>query len=154
MQDPASLRAQERAVASVAGLAEVARAVVPTLEVTDTQAASLRSWYPEWEGLVARGERLSTGAVFTHDGRLFRTSQAVTATGEHTPGDAGLEALWYEIEVDPDGVIVWRRPTGAHDAPGIGDRRHHPGADGPVWVSKIAGNTTEPGSDGRWWSKE
>jgi len=46
------------------------------------------------------------------------------------------------------GVEPWAAPTGAHDAPNTGDHRWH---DGIVWRSLIDGNTTEPGSDPRWW---
>ena len=48
----------------------------------------------------------------------------------------------------PDHVQTWTAPTGAHDAPNIGDHRWH---EGQVWRSLIVGNTTVPGSDDRWW---
>ena len=48
----------------------------------------------------------------------------------------------------PDHVAKWEMPQGAHDAPNDGDHRWH---DSQVWRSKIDGNTTEPGSDDRWW---
>ena len=48
----------------------------------------------------------------------------------------------------PDHVDEWVMPTGAHDAPNIGDHRWH---EWQVWRSLIDGNTTEPGSDDRWW---
>jgi hypothetical protein len=48
----------------------------------------------------------------------------------------------------PEHVKPWVMPTGAHDAPNVGDHRWH---DGKVWRSLIAGNTTVPGSDPRWW---
>ena len=69
-------------------------------------------------------------------------------------------AVVWEVEAKPadpmlaearrvaSGVEPWAAPTGAHDAPNIGDHRWH---DGQVWRSLIDGNTTEPGSDLRWW---
>jgi hypothetical protein len=48
----------------------------------------------------------------------------------------------------PEHVQEWQPPTGAHDAPNIGDHRWW---EGQVWRSLINGNTTEPGSDPRWW---
>ena len=48
----------------------------------------------------------------------------------------------------PEQVAEWTMPEGAHDAPNIGDHRWH---DGQVWRSLIDANTTEPGSDDRWW---
>jgi hypothetical protein len=48
----------------------------------------------------------------------------------------------------PEHVLEWQPPTGAHDAPNIGDHRWY---DSQVWRSLINGNTTVPGSDPRWW---
>lgn len=47
--------------------------------------------------------------------------------------------------------MIWHQPAGAHDAHKIGDKVHYPGAEDPVYMSKIDGNTTVPGSDERWW---
>lgn len=33
----------------------------------------------------------------------------------------------------------------------VGETRHYPDADGPVYVSKRDGNTSEPGTD-EWWT--
>jgi hypothetical protein len=86
-----------------------------------------------------------------------------TITERHGDGtvtvtfDAGTEAL-IELRRDvaprlaaaerPEHVREWTMPTGAHDAPNVGDHRWH---DGQVWRSLIVGNTTVPGSDPRWW---
>lgn len=48
----------------------------------------------------------------------------------------------------PDDVKDWVPPSGAHDAYGIGDKVRYGGV---IYVSKIAGNATVPGSDERWW---
>jgi len=53
-----------------------------------------------------------------------------------------------DVAERPDHVDEWVMPEGAHDAPNIGDHRWH---EGQVWRSLIDGNTTEPGSDDRWW---
>lgn len=42
-------------------------------------------------------------------------------------------------------------PGGSHDAPNVGEKVHYPGAEDPVYMSKIPGNTTIPGSDERYW---
>lgn len=61
-----------------------------------------------------------------------------------------------DVEEQQDGTLIvreiaeWVMPTGAHDAPNIGNKRLYEGA---IWESLIVGNTTVPGSDPRWWKK-
>jgi len=72
----------------------------------------------------------------------------------HEDGTVSVDAPQHELRLRvegaerPEHVKPWKMPTGAHDAPNIGDHRWH---DGRVWRSKIVGNTTVPGSDDRWW---
>lgn len=42
----------------------------------------------------------------------------------------------------------WKQPTGSHDAYNTGDKVSH---NDHKYTSKIDGNTTEPGTDERWW---
>lgn len=48
-------------------------------------------------------------------------------------------------------VKPWVQPQGAHDAVGLDEYRSHARVN---WRSKIPANTTEPGSDERWWAQE
>lgn len=43
----------------------------------------------------------------------------------------------------------WKQPTGSHDAYNTGDKVTH---NGHKYTSNIDGNTTEPGTDDRWWT--
>lgn len=43
----------------------------------------------------------------------------------------------------------WIQPTGSHDAYDTGDKVTH---NGHKYTSNIDGNTTEPGTDDRWWT--
>ena len=56
--------------------------------------------------------------------------------------------LW--TQVTPDEWPDWVRPSGAHDAYNTGDKVTH---NGKQYTSQIDGNTTEPGTDERWWSE-
>lgn len=114
--------------------------------LTDSQVAGVSSLLREW----GVGASFAAKEPFKHKGRAYRASQAFTGQAQYEPGGAGLESLFYEIEIASDGVIVWRAPTGGHDAPGYGEKRHCPDADGPVYVSKRNGNTSVPGTD-EWW---
>lgn len=55
------------------------------------------------------------------------------------------------IDLAPDGIRVWHMPTDATNSFALGEKAHHPGADGPVYVSQRDGNTSEPGTD-EWWT--
>lgn len=114
--------------------------------LSDTQAAEVSSLLRGW----AEGAEFAKDELFTHKGKTYRASQAITGQAQYEPGGAGLESLFYEIPIAPDGVIVWRMPKGGHDSPNLGDKRHYPDADGPVYVSKRDGNTSEPTKD-EWW---
>lgn len=117
--------------------------------LTDSQVAGVSSFLREWR----EGASFAAKEPFTHEGRTYRASQASTGQAQYEPGGAGLESLFYEIEIAPDGIIVWKTPLGGHDAPGYGEKRHYPDADGPVYVSKRDGNTSVPGTD-EWWVLE
>lgn len=117
--------------------------------LTDSQVAGVSSFLREWR----EGASFAAKEPFTHEGRTYRASRAFTGQAQYEPGGAGLESLFYEIEIAPDGIIVWKTPLGGHDAPGYGEKRHYPDADGPVYVSKRDGNTSVPGTD-EWWVLE
>lgn len=114
--------------------------------LSDSQVAEVSSFLSEWKD----GAKFAKDEPFTHDGRTYRASQEFTGQAQYEPGGAGLESLFYEIEIAPDGIIVWRMPKGGYDSPNLGDKRHYPDADGPVYVSKRDGNTSEPTKD-EWW---
>ena len=108
---------------------------------------------PEVQGVLA--------GVRPEGWRLRGQSARLTATIEHD--DGAVETVVY---LNPDGiepteriddhieritvenVREWTAPSGAHDAWNIGQWAEHGGL---LWRSKIDGNTTEPGSDDRWW---
>ena len=81
--------------------------------------------------------------------KLYRCVQAHHSQTDWTP-DA-TPALWTEV-AKPGEIPVWRQPTGAQDAYGIGDKVHYPTADDPVYVSTVDNNVWEPGVYG--WEKE
>lgn len=116
------------------------------VDLTDDQVASVSTMLRPWE----EGASFKAKGPFQHNGKTYRASQAFTGQKQYEPGGAGLESLFYEIEIAPDGIIVWKAPTGGHDAPSLGEKRHYPDADGPVYVSKRDGNTSVPGTD-TWW---
>ena len=145
-------RVQELSAASSPQLMSLAGIVAPAMapSMTDEQALAVSDFFPEY----AVGVDYEQGDVFRHDDRLFRVAQPHTSQEQWVPGEAGTESLYTEIEVAEDGVDVWRQPTGAHDAYGVGDKVHYPDEDGPVYVSTIDGNTWSPKEYPQGWQLE
>lgn len=136
---------------SIYQLQAFAKMQVSTMDLTtesDDSVASISTLLP---GFVPDGHSYKVDDSFTYDGRTWRVALAHTSQPQWKPGDIGTESLYFEIVIAPDGVLVWRRPTGAHDAPGMGVLRHYPDADGPIYESKRDGNISVPGAD-EWWS--
>lgn len=99
---------------------------------------------PEW----GAGIDAHLGMVVFWQGTLFRCVQSHRTKIDWTP-DA-TPALWTRY-YEPDEVPAWVQPTGAQDAWADGARVTHAGQ---TWRSLIPDNTTEPGSDPRWWECE
>jgi hypothetical protein len=95
-----------------------------------------------WE----EGMELEVGKVVAYEDAYYRVVQAHTVQADWTP--PAVPALF--VETDPFNIEKWKQPTGAHDAIPLDGLREH---NGKVWKSKINANTTEPGSDDRWWEE-
>lgn len=110
----------------------------------------LADLYDGWQEGIAYtvGKILSYGKDGNGDPQLYKVAQAHTSQADWTPDKA--PALYSPIGLTDGGMPIWRQPTGAHDAYNTGDQCAH---EGYIWTSKIDGNTTEPGSDDRWWTK-
>ena len=97
------------------------------------------------------GAEYPKGAIRRYDGKYYRMAQAINSTTSQTyqPG-TGTESLYTLIDLAADGIRIWHAPTDATNSFAFGEKAHHPGEDGPVYVSKREGNTSEPGTD-EWW---
>lgn len=110
---------------------------------TDAQAYSMRYLYPKW----TEGEHYKQGERLMYKDIFYKTLQPVEgAQKEHAPDVA--VSLYVEI---PDPSIEWpewKQPTGAHDAYSKGAKVSYKGNH---YISNIEANTTEPGTDDRYW---
>ena len=88
-------------------------------------------------------ERHKKGDLLTYEGEVYRVAQDHTSQAQWVPG-SGTESLYTHITLAGDSIPVWQQPTGAHDAYNTGDKVHYPDESGPVYVSKIDGNTWSP----------
>lgn len=114
--------------------------ISPTIK--DTAAASFSLYFPEWKA----NQSYKKGEMLTYDGKKFRVSQDHDSQEQWKPGSEGMEALYYEIVIASDGIIVWKQPKGEYDSPDKGDKRHYPDAESPVYISKIDANAYSPDS--------
>ena len=127
---------------------------VRTASLTDEQALTVSELFEEWADILEDGRECKEDSVIRHDGELYRVAQTHTPQSQWEPGAAGTESLYTHITKGGDGVDVWQRPTGAHDAYNTGDRVHYPDEDGPIYVSKIDGNTWSPDEYPQGWALE
>lgn len=122
-------------------LQAIARMQVMTMDLEaqpSSAVAEFRDYWPEWQPDTAYGFQ----QPLQYDGRYFRTSQALTSSSTYPPGSS--ESLYYEVEIAPDGVIVYRTCHGSYDAVQKGETRHYPDADGPIYRSKVDNNAYAP----------
>ena len=83
--------------ASVPRLADIAKLLmltVNTMSLTDNDALSVKSVYPEWETLI--GKEVKQGDKMQCDGRLWKVLQQHTEPEQWRPG-TGTESLYTEI---------------------------------------------------------
>lgn len=131
----------------LAALAKLQVATMDLSEATCDEVVAFRDYWPEWQPDTA----YKHNQPLTYQGRYFRTSKDLTSQAIYPPGTA--ESEYYEVTLAPDGIIVWYTVGGEYNMVYKGERRHYPDADGPVYVSKRDGNTSEPGTD-QWWTLE
>lgn len=124
-----------------------ARAQIATLEFeSETEIADVSTLLPDW---VPDGHEYRQGDAFQWEKRTWRASQDTTSQSIYPPDVS--EALYYEIVIAPDGIIVYRAAHGRYDSVRKGELRHYPGADGPVYRSKVDWNAYAPDvAPGSW----
>lgn len=114
--------------------------------LTDEQAASFPSAFPEWEaeGTYAAGDRVRV------DGRLYKCLQGHDAQGDWSPTQA--PSLWAAMLTDPesDEVPEWAQPDSTN-AYSVGDRVRF---GGKVYVSTIDNNVWSPADYPAGWQEE
>lgn len=78
----------------MADIAKLLMLTVNTMSLTDNDALSVKSVYPEWETLI--GKEVKQGDKMQCDGRLWKVLQQHTVQGQWRPG-TGTESLYTEI---------------------------------------------------------
>lgn len=133
---------QREAVARESRTAVAVGLMLMDAGLPDDAALRVADLYPEWEA----GADYRAGQV-ARDGGIYRCVQGHASQAGWEPH--ATPALWAEIAYAGD-IEQWRRPTGAHDAYGVGDTVSHLGAE---WASLSDGNVWEQGEPGAPWER-
>lgn len=117
-------------------------------QLEDEQALEIPSVFPAWTpgAQYEIGDLLTYGENPVGDPQIYRAAQGHASQADRLP--TATPALYTAIGLTSSGRPIWAQPTGAHDAYNIGDVVSHQGV---LYESLIDGNTTEPGTDERWW---
>lgn len=128
-------------------VAAVATMYVNAIELKNSEIADVRDLIKDF----VAGEEYKKGWIRRYDGKYYRMAQDINSTTSTTyqPG-TGTESLYTLIDLAPDGIRIWHTVTHAEDSFTLGELCHYPDAEGPIYVSKRVGNTSEPGTD-EWW---
>lgn len=120
---------------------------VTALSFDEGQAVKCPLLYPEWSG---------DGVNYTFDkfkyvrfsGKLYKLLQEHTSQLNRAPDVS--PSLFVEVS-DPEIEFPdWKQPINAETAYSLGAKVTH---NGKKYISKIDNNTTEPGTDERWWKE-
>lgn len=133
-------RAASQLDAVLKAQAKAAVAAMPLATMSATEVAGVDTLLPEWEP----GMSLEQNDAVRRNGTVYRASQAIPETQEIYPPETAGEALYYPVEIAPDGVVVYRACHGQYDAVRKGERRHYPDASGPVYESLVDYNAYSP----------
>lgn len=82
-------------------IARLLMLTVNTMSLTDNDALSVKSIYPEWETLI--GKEVKQGDKMQCDGRLWKVLQQHTVQEQYRPG-TGTESLYTEIVESASGT--------------------------------------------------
>lgn len=129
-------------------IAKLTAASIDFAEVSATDVVAIPDYIPEWSTLI--GQQLKHNSPCRYNGTIYRASQDVTVQDIYPPDVAG-ESQYYPIEVAPDGIIVYRTCRGKYDAVRLGEYRHYPDADGPVYRSLKDWNSYDPSVRSQDW---
>lgn len=120
----------------------------------DAVALTLPEIYDEWnpDSVSYIGKDTATednpASIVRYNDALYRCLQSHTSQASWTP--EASPSLWVLIDDPAIEWPEWKQPTGAHDAYFLGAKVSH---NGKKWISQIDANTTEPGTDERYWKE-
>ena len=112
---------------------------------SDDQAYAMRYLY---DAFNPEGYPYLAGDRFMYDNRFYKVLQDHVSQAEWTPDTAA--SLYVEISDPAEQWPEWKQPVSAETAYALGAQVTYAGQ---KYISQIASNTAEPGSDERWWKE-
>lgn len=122
---------------------------VQSASLPRVEAINVSMFYGEWDG---NGVSYEKDDWVRYNGDIYHVEQNHTSQADWTPDNA--PSLYTRYKLAPDGIRIWETPTNAQTAFDMDEPCHYPDADGNIYISKMNGNTTVPGSDDRYWTKQ
>lgn len=116
----------------IAVVARLTAASIDFESVSATDCVAIPDYIPQWEDCI--GKVLKKNSPVKYEGTIYRCSQDVTVQSHFDPVTAG-ESQYYPVEVDEDGIIIYRTCHGEYDMVREGEKRHYPGAGDPVYIA-------------------
>lgn len=112
--------------------------VKASTSLPDEDALNGIELFPAWQTdhIYAVDERIRYGD------KLYRVVQAHTSQADWTPDQT--PALWTEVAA-PGEILVWKQPTGAHDAYQTGDKVYYPDIGDTIYICIADNNIYAPG---------
>lgn len=92
---PAEATATHTESVTLADMSRLVRMRMNGLDLTDEEALSVKSAYPDWEEFI--GKELKTGMKVQHGGKLYKARQDVNPVLENQPPSVDTAALYEEI---------------------------------------------------------
>ena len=89
-------------LAGLTNAENTAKARIQTMELTDSEALEMKSWYPEWETMV--GKQVNEGEKYQYGGKLWKVLQTHTAQEEWKPG-IDTASLYTEVVESHAGTL-------------------------------------------------
>lgn len=120
----------------------------------DAVALTLPEIYDEWnpDSISYIGKDTATedkpASIVRYNNALYCCLQSHTSQASWTP--EASPSLWVLIDDPAIEWPEWKQPTGAHDAYDLNAKVSY---NGKKWISQIAANTVEPGTDERYWKE-
>ena len=122
---------------------------VQSASLPRVEAINVSMFYGEWDG---NGVSYEKDDWVRYNGDIYHVEQNHTSQADWTPDNA--PSLYTRYKLAPDGIRIWEIPTNAQTAFDMNEPCHYPDADSDIYISKMNGNTTVPGSDDRYWTKQ
>ena len=94
---------QDASIPRMADIARLFTLTVNTMSLTDDEALSVKSVYPQWSEFI--NKKLAQGMKVQYDNKLYKVRQGIAAVLENQPPSIHTAALYEEINESHSGTL-------------------------------------------------